>query len=96
VISLTLSLNNVFALNKFSGSLELKSHREALSILSDGKSTITDWNLFATRSYATLSGEEKHTFRHAIRLFPSKDEASSYNEERLRELGFRCAYPIGE
>ncbi|KAI3851247.1 hypothetical protein MKX03_002235 [Papaver bracteatum] len=66
-------------------------YREALSRLSDGKSTIIDWNMFATRSYATLSDDEKHNFRHALRLFPSKDEAASYNEERLRELGLPIA-----
>ncbi|KAI3934809.1 hypothetical protein MKW98_026217 [Papaver atlanticum] len=73
-----------------SGVEELE-YREALSRLSDGKSTVADWNLFATRSYTTLSVEEIHSFRHALRLFPSKDEAASYNEERLRELGFPVA-----
>ncbi|KAI3924838.1 hypothetical protein MKW98_031089 [Papaver atlanticum] len=72
--------------------VEESEYREALSRLSDGKSTVADWNLFATRSYATMSVEEKHTFRHALRLFPSKDEAASYNEERLRELGFPVAH----
>ncbi|KAI3840670.1 hypothetical protein MKX03_004682 [Papaver bracteatum] len=66
-------------------------YREALSRLSDGKSTITDWNMFATRSYATLLYDVKHNFRHALRLFPSKDEDASYNEERLKEIGLPIA-----
>ncbi|KAI3945508.1 hypothetical protein MKW98_018325 [Papaver atlanticum] len=76
-----------------SGVEELE-YKEALSRLSDGKSPVAHWNLFATRSYATLSVEEIHSFRHALRLFPSKDEAASYNEERLRELGFPVAHVL--
>ncbi|RZC85217.1 hypothetical protein C5167_028451 [Papaver somniferum] len=49
--------------------IEESEYREALSRLIDGKSIVTDWNLFATRSYATLSVDEKHTFRHALRRF---------------------------
>ncbi|KAI3895169.1 hypothetical protein MKX03_025561 [Papaver bracteatum] len=61
--------------------------RDALLRLSDGKSTSTDWELFRTRDYSVLTIEEQNKFKHALRLFPTKSNASKYNHERLKELG---------
>ncbi|KAI3907932.1 hypothetical protein MKW92_037763 [Papaver armeniacum] len=65
-----------------------ESHfRDALLRLSDGKSTLQDWQLFNTRDYSMLTVEEKNNFKHALRLFPTKSAATSYNHECLKELG---------
>ncbi|KAI3838233.1 hypothetical protein MKX03_025941 [Papaver bracteatum] len=69
-----------------SGDEEL-AFRDALLRLSDGKSTLTDWELFSARDYSLLTIEEQNKFKHALRLFPTKSGASRYNHERLKELG---------
>ncbi|KAI3953512.1 hypothetical protein MKW92_006078 [Papaver armeniacum] len=69
-----------------SGDEEL-SFRDALLRLSDGNSTLTDWELFSARDYSLLTIEEQNKFKHALRLFPTKSDASRYNHERLKDLG---------
>ncbi|XP_026428269.1 ATP-dependent DNA helicase pfh1-like [Papaver somniferum] len=69
-----------------SGNEEL-SFRDALLRISDGKYTLTYWELFSTRDYSLLTIEEKNKFKHALHLFPTKYDASRYNHERLKELG---------
>ncbi|KAI3949438.1 hypothetical protein MKX01_000086 [Papaver californicum] len=61
--------------------------RDALLRLSDGQSTLQDWQLFYTRDYPMLTVEEKNNFKHAFRLFPTKFVAASYNHECLKDLG---------
>ncbi|KAL5723772.1 hypothetical protein ACHQM5_007126 [Ranunculus cassubicifolius] len=34
-----------------------------------------------------LTPEQKNNFKYALRLFPTKDDATHYNQERLKELG---------
>ncbi|XP_026383518.1 ATP-dependent DNA helicase PIF1-like [Papaver somniferum] len=69
-----------------SGNEEL-SFRDALLRLSDGKSTLTDWELFSARDYSLLTIEEQNKFNHVLRLFHTKSDASRYNHERLKDLG---------
>ncbi|KAI3856212.1 hypothetical protein MKX03_027794 [Papaver bracteatum] len=61
--------------------------RDALLRLSDGKSTLTDREFFTTRDYSLLEIEEQNKFKHALRLFPTKSDASRYNHECLKDLG---------
>ncbi|KAI3872509.1 hypothetical protein MKX03_004572 [Papaver bracteatum] len=58
----------------------------ALLRLSDGGSTFHDWQLFNTRNYTVMTIEEKNNFKHALRLFPTKSDAATYNHESLKEL----------
>ncbi|KAI3895203.1 hypothetical protein MKX03_009388 [Papaver bracteatum] len=68
--------------------------REALLSLSDGKYTIEDWELFKSREYLKLTGEEKYNFKNAIHLFPIKDAAASYNYKQLEKLGYPVAHVV--
>ncbi|RZC87713.1 hypothetical protein C5167_028166 [Papaver somniferum] len=68
--------------------VEESEYREALSRLSDGNSTLEDWKLFFTRSYAPLSVQEKDNFKNVVRLFPTKEDAANHNCQRLGQL--RC------
>ncbi|KAI3878654.1 hypothetical protein MKX03_017199 [Papaver bracteatum] len=70
--------------------------RDALLRLSDGKSTLQDWQLFTTRDYTMLTIEEENDFKHALRLFPTKSGAASYNVQRLKEMGYPVAHISSE
>lgn len=59
--------------------------------LSDGKSTIEDWELFKSREYMKLTVREKDHFKNAIRLFPTKEDVAAYNHEKLEKLGYPVA-----
>ncbi|KAI3947062.1 hypothetical protein MKW92_023784 [Papaver armeniacum] len=71
--------------------IEEQQFREALLRLSDGKSTIEDWELFKSREYVKLTVQEKDHFKNAIRLFPKKEDAAAHNYEQLEKLGYPVA-----
>ncbi|KAI3949740.1 hypothetical protein MKX01_040957 [Papaver californicum] len=44
-----------------------------------------------TRDYTMLTMEERNNFKRDLRLFPTKFNTSSYNHQRLKELGYPVA-----
>ena len=54
------------------------------------KSMVRDYSFLRTRRFASLSKEEQHEFRDALRLFATNGKVNDFNRERLRQLPKRC------
>lgn len=57
-----------------------------LDNISEGKSTIEDYQYLSSRFTSNVSAHEKDSFEDAIRLFATKNEVKHYNLEKLSQL----------
>lgn len=72
--------------NSHRQSPEQQVFRDLLDRISNGETTVTDWQLINSRALDKLSEAERLLFNNSLRLFDTSKEAIEYNELKLREF----------